>query len=98
MQRRTSKEEDMNRTETLDLLPRELAYRANDGLEVWLLWTRLGNRLSLVVKDSSQGVSFELDVDPARALDAFHHPYAYAASGGIDFVAPRRRDDTLVPA
>lgn len=88
----------MNRSDTIDRLPRELAYRANDGLEVWLYWTRLGNRLSVVVSDSGQGLSFELDVEPAKGLDAFHHPYAYAASRGIDFETPRRRDDTLVPA
>lgn len=88
----------MNRSDTIDRLPLELAYRANDGLEVWLLWTRLGNRLSVVVNDSGQGITFELDVEPAMGLDAFHHPYAYAALRRIDFVTPRRRDDTLVPA
>lgn len=88
----------MNRSDTLDRLPLELAYRVNDGLEVWLLWTRHGNRLSVVVSDSGQGITFELDVELARGLDAFHHPYAYAALHGIDFVTPRRRDDTLVPA
>jgi hypothetical protein len=88
----------MNRSDTLDRLPLELAYRASDGLEVWLLWTKFENRLFVVVSDSGKGVSFELDVDPAKGLDAFHHPYAYAASRGIDFATPRRRDDTLVPA
>jgi hypothetical protein len=91
-------EDEMNRNDTLTRLPVELAYRSNDGLEVWLLWTRLENRLSVVVHDGRQETSFELDVDPERALDVFHHPYAYAAYRGIEYVVPRRRDETLVPA
>lgn len=88
----------MKRNDTLTRLPVELDYRANDGLEVWLLWTRLENRLSVVVHDGRQEASFELDVDAEHALDAFHHPYAYAAYRGVEYVVPRRRDETLVPA
>lgn len=59
--------------------PRELDYRAGDGVEVWLLWTESTSRLFVLVVDSKLEDSFELDVDPAAALDAFRHPYAYAA-------------------
>jgi hypothetical protein len=33
----------------------------------------------VLVVDSKLDESFELDVDPADALDAFKHPFAYAA-------------------
>jgi hypothetical protein len=88
----------MNRSDTIDRLPLELAYRANDGLEVWLLWTRCDNRLFVVAYDRCRSMSFELDVEPARAMDVFQHPYAYAAFRGVEYVTPRRRDETLVPA
>jgi hypothetical protein len=59
--------------------PRELDHRAGDGVEVWLLWTESTSRLFVLVVDSKLEDSFELDVDAADALDAFRHPYAYAA-------------------
>jgi hypothetical protein len=83
---------EMTRTRTIDRLPLELAYRANDGVEVWLLWTRNDDRLFVLVVDSKGDDSFEIDVDAARALDAFHHPYAYAAAQGIAYLASRRRE------
>jgi hypothetical protein len=98
MKRTTSREDEMTRTNTTDRLPRELAHRANDGLEVWLLWTKADGRLFVLVHDGRQGASFELDVDSATALDAFDHPYAYAARCGVEYSVPRRRDETLVPA
>ena len=64
---------------TVDV-PRELAHRASDGIEVTLLWTKLGNRLSVLVHDSRSGDRFELQAERARALEFFYHPYAYAAS------------------
>ena len=30
------------------------------------------------------GESFEFEVEGANALDVFHHPYAYAASPGVE--------------
>lgn len=61
----------------------ELAYRANDGLEVSLLWSSKSRRLTVVVSDARVGHSFELTAHPENALDVFHHPYAYAALQGI---------------
>lgn len=58
---------------------RELSYRSSDGLEVWLLWSKPEGRLFVLVVDSKTGDSFEIDVDSDHALDAFEHPYAYAA-------------------
>lgn len=75
----------MNHSTTSDGLPRELAYRAADGLEVWLLWTEADNRLFVLVVDSRLGGAFELTVKSSNALDAFHHPYAYAAFRGMEY-------------
>jgi hypothetical protein len=86
----------MTMTTPTSQLPNELAYRANDGLEVWLLWTRSSNRLFVLVVDSRLDDSFELDVSAEEALDAFHHPYAYASFRGVGFrPAVPRREATL---
>ena len=69
---------------------RELAYRAADGVEVGLFWSKSDNGLRVVVDDARSGDLFELVVDPDHALDAFEHPYAYAAHRGIDYVAGTR--------
>ncbi len=68
----------------------ELDYRINDGLEVLLLWQPESNRITVKVYDGKTGDDFDFDVDPADAMDAFHHPYAYAASRGLEFVAGTR--------
>ena len=59
---------------------RELDHRHNDGIDVTLLWDAATNRVSVFVRDARAGEAFEVDVEPGRALDAFHHPYAYAAT------------------
>ena len=66
---------------------RELDFRSNDGLEVALLWEPAANRLKVSVRDTKGGDDFEVEVSATEALDAFHHPYAYAASRGIHFLA-----------
>jgi hypothetical protein len=61
-------------------LPRELDSRVSDGLHVQLLWHPLDGHVSVAVNDSKTGEEFELEVRPGhRALDVFHHPFAYAA-------------------
>jgi hypothetical protein len=57
----------------------ELASRESDGIVVSLYWTKVGDTLTLAVEDKRSCESFELDVPKDRALDAFHHPYAYLA-------------------
>jgi hypothetical protein len=64
---------------------KELAYRANDGVEVALVWDPRTNALAVTVNDVRTGDDFELAVGSAEALDAFDHPYAYAASRGVHF-------------
>jgi hypothetical protein len=73
----------------------ELDHRSNDGLEVTLLWEAETNRVTVGVFDAKSGDDFDIEVDPSEALDAFHHPYAYAAKRGVDYVAGTR---TLVAA
>jgi hypothetical protein len=57
----------------------ELASRASDGISVLLLWHPDDNALTLSVEDARAGDRFQLAVAPDRALDAFYHPFAYAA-------------------
>ena len=59
--------------------PRELAVRESDGVHVLLLWHPDQNALTVSVEDSRAGDRFRLMVAPDRALDAFYHPFAYAA-------------------
>jgi hypothetical protein len=74
-------------------MSRELAYRVNDGLEVVLFWdTKAGDRVTVAVSDDRTGSYFELDIDATNALDAFNHPYAYAAQLGLPY------DDALLPS
>jgi hypothetical protein len=61
------------------LQTRELASRDNDGVYVQLLWHPAENAVSVSVEDARFGESFRIAVAPDRALDAFYHPYAYAA-------------------
>ena len=58
---------------------RELADRESDGVHVLLLWHPTENALTVSVHDARLGDSFKFPVAPERALDAFYHPYAYAA-------------------
>lgn len=57
----------------------DLAHRRNDGIDVVLWWSREENSVSVEVLHLASDESFELAVDPSRALDAFYHPFAYAA-------------------
>jgi hypothetical protein len=67
---------------------RELAHRAGDGIEVTLFWTKATNTVAVAVLDTRSGEALEFDVDSNAALDAFNHPYAYAATRRVRNVAP----------
>jgi len=58
---------------------RELAARESDRIHVLLLWHPNENALTVSVEDARVGDRFQLAVAPDRALDAFYHPFAYAA-------------------
>ena len=69
-----------NSTPSTENLPRELDSRSSDGIEVRLLWHPQHSRVSVSVEDTKTGENFELQVRHGdRALDVFHHPYAYRA-------------------
>jgi hypothetical protein len=59
--------------------PRELAARESDGIHVVLLWHPDHDELTVSVEDVRVGDRFQLAVAPEHALDAFNHPFAYAA-------------------
>ena len=58
---------------------RELAARESDGVRVLLLWHPDRDALTVSVEDGRLGDQFQLSVASDRALDAFYHPFAYAA-------------------
>jgi len=62
----------------------ELDYRESDGIQVSLLWSRATNALSVVVIDTKTDEQLEFSVEPARARDAFRHPFAYAPSDAVE--------------
>ena len=62
-----------------------LDHRSADGIRVALLWRKHDDGVLVTVDDAKTGCAFELEVrDGERALDVFHHPFAYAALRGID--------------
>lgn len=62
---------------TAETVVRELDRRVNDGFDVSLLWHSATNRVFVAV-EGRLGDSLEFEVAPADALEAFHHPFAYA--------------------
>jgi hypothetical protein len=58
----------------------ELAHRTSDGIDVYVSWNEPTSRVTVGVLDARSDDSFELEVEGCRALDAFNHPYAYAAA------------------
>jgi hypothetical protein len=62
---------------------RELAHRRNDGIEVFLFWSPTSDRVTVELFDA-RGEHFELEVDSCDALEAFHHPYVYAAARTVE--------------
>jgi hypothetical protein len=73
----TDRRRRMNTT-TQDTRVRELDCRSSDGIEVRLLWREPTAQVWVSVADTRSGTSFEFPVAAADALEAFHHPYAFA--------------------
>ncbi len=67
---------------------RELARRTSDGIEVTLLWSSASNQVAISILDTRSDETLEFDVDGSAALDAFNHPYAYAAHQVRSIAAP----------
>jgi hypothetical protein len=77
---------------------RELAHRMTGGVDVALLWDPQRDVLSVVVADAMEG-TFELVLgDGDRAMDVFHHPYAYAALRGLDVGLPSGKAELAATA
>jgi hypothetical protein len=55
----------------------ELDRRSSVHLDVILLWDREQNTVAIDVTDWLAETHFRVDVPTERALDAFHHPFAY---------------------
>jgi len=65
---------------------RELSRRTSAGLEVVLYWYDRTSAVTVSVFDERSGESFEVEVDGANALDAFHHPYAYSDAAQLSLL------------
>jgi hypothetical protein len=65
--------------------PHEPAYRADDGLEITLLWQPETDDLKVCVCDQRLGAYFEVQPEPHLALDVFYHPYPYATSSVVHY-------------
>ena len=77
---------------TSDHIPIELDTRTTDGIQVRLLWHPADDRVTVAAFDARSGESLEVAVhDGERALDVFHHPYAYAAFHGVSRVPETRQ-------
>ena len=61
----------------------ELAHRTSDGIDVYLFWNQPSSRVTVSVFDERTNNGFELEVDSRDALDAFNHPFAYAARSNL---------------
>ena len=60
---------------------RELDHRVSDGIDVRLLWRPHDDRALVAVSDAKTGEAFTIAVgSDQRALDVFHHPFAYAGN------------------
>lgn len=59
---------------------RELDSRVSDAIHVRMLWNEHDGRVTVAVADNKTGDAFVVEVgENDRAIDVFHHPYAYAA-------------------
>ena len=61
---------------------RELAHRSSGPLEVSLHWDPDGGAILVELIDHADCSNCQFVVAPEHALDAFHHPYAYADQHG----------------
>jgi hypothetical protein len=67
-------------TATTYTTSRELDSRSGDGLDVRLLWNPADGSIVVTVDDARTEEAFVIAVAATDALEAFHHPFAYAAA------------------
>ena len=73
----------LNRTEAVTPIRtriRELAERTSNGTRIRLYWRQGTRDLWVEIWEPELDVTIEIPADPERALDAYHHPYAYASA------------------
>ena len=80
----------MPATSLTDSPLRELAHRVSSGAETKLLWNERTGTVTVWVWDREADQHMEFAVAPAKALDAFYHPYAHAASLGVSWCGTPR--------
>lgn len=61
---------------------RELAERTSDGTLARLFWLQGTRQLWVEVYDRELDETLVIPAEPERALEAFHHPYAFATADG----------------
>jgi hypothetical protein len=61
----------------------ELTCRVSSGAEVTLFWNERTGAVTVSVLDRDSGQQMEFAAAPGRALEAFYHPSAHAASLGV---------------
>jgi hypothetical protein len=59
---------------------RELAQRTSSGTLMRLLWLQGTRELWVEIREPELDVTVVIAAEPERALEAFYHPYAYAAA------------------
>lgn len=69
----------MSTTALTGAVRQELARRANDGFEITLFWDARDNSTMIDVFHTATEETISFRVPGGRALDAFHHPFAYLA-------------------
>jgi hypothetical protein len=57
----------------------DLAHRRSNGIDVVLWWSPEDDSVAVEVLHLATDASFEIAVERSRALEAFYHPFAYAA-------------------
>jgi hypothetical protein len=74
----------------------ELMSRESTGITVRLLWSEATNLVTVAVADAASDDYFELVLDENEpALDVFNHPFAHAASRGLE-VRTRRPEPEIL--
>jgi hypothetical protein len=73
----------MPATSLTDSPLRELASRVSSGAEITLFWNERTGAVTVSVRNRDSGQHIEFAAAPAKALDAFYHPYAHAAALGV---------------
>jgi hypothetical protein len=73
----------MPATSLTDSPLRELAHRVSSGAEITPVWNERTGAVTVSVWNRDSGQQMEFAAAPARALEAFYHPYDHPASLGV---------------